>query len=417
MRPPAEAVVERSNATRRLGSAPGSKRIGTSGRAAIGRIVARVVAAGCQAATLLLLARALGPQEFGPLGQALSLGIIGAAIFGFGLTLRAIRIGVEADSRRLASTMYLIRFISAGLAGSLLYALMSATGVASHSAIVAASTLLISNMLNELSQAILSGRESHAAASTAILFQRVVPLALVLAAGSSERALQLFSVANIVTALAGAAPALVERAKPMGMASVLRSTTPYWAASVMAPLASLDVTVARLAVGQPAFGQYAAASRIGAPLNLAVSALVSIYTPRMAAMQETDRVATFVHLRRICIILAAFIISGAPLVADALVGFLGQGYASGKWLVVGLIAAAGVSGVSQSYQALEYAQGAPWRVARAVSVGTVVGLVLLAIGGWWIGPNGLALAPVISQIVVLAIFHFGSTHRRKSEKT
>ena len=88
-----------------------------------GRFVARLAAAVVQAVFLLLLARSLGPSQFGELAVAMAVGVIVGTVLGLGAETRVLRVRAEQCPDRVAGALARVRV--AGTALALLVSLVS----------------------------------------------------------------------------------------------------------------------------------------------------------------------------------------------------------------------------------------------------------------------------------------------------
>ncbi|WP_158603919.1 lipopolysaccharide biosynthesis protein [Cryobacterium tepidiphilum] len=358
-----------------------------------------------QAATLLLVARFAGPEDFGAFGQLISIGYVAGGILGMGMSARALRLASVDAWRPVATTMMLLRVMtSLGVSGLLIaFALLVGDDVALATA---ASLFIIGELVGELIQGILAGRNRQYFASFILLLHRILvltPVALHLVwqteiwlhlmVGAALGLVLLFSIA----AASGA--------RPSSPLELLRSSLGFWFASTVTSAGQLDISFVRLAVGDVATGLYSAGSRIGTPLNVVTNAVLNVYVPAMSAQRdEGERLRTFRRLRTLSLAYSTLLVIASPGVGFALVAILGEDYSSGWPLYVTVTCGAALSGVSQSYKSLCYAEDRPFAAGRSILLGTLIGLVWILVGGAVFGFPAIVLAPLVMQGAILLAF-------------
>src|SRR4051794_26854534 len=79
------------------------------------RVVVRLGSAGMQAATLLLLARELGPSSFGTLAVLAATGTLLCSVANLGASTRVLRVGAEGDDDEERHTLAAALFWMQGL--------------------------------------------------------------------------------------------------------------------------------------------------------------------------------------------------------------------------------------------------------------------------------------------------------------
>lgn len=370
------------------------------------RVGARGIAAGFQAVTLILMARELGPADFGVFGQAQSIGIIGAAIFSFGLSTRALRLSVDDDPDRIVSGMFVLRFVTAATVSVLITGVFYALDPATAAILLAVAMVLFADMMNDLMQGVLSGLERQKLASILLIAHRLLPFsAVVFKPFSDMNILAQFVLGCGLAAIVPIIYTVLFWAKPVSLKALARGSWGFWLSTIAGPISQFDTTIVRLTSSVTSVGYYAAAARVGAPLNLISSSLANIVVPAMTREPDSAiRMHMFVRLRRVGIIIAGFIIVSSPIVAELIVRLLGELYRPGWPVFCGMIIAAAFSGINQIYQAYFFAMNLPRIAAMSVGLGTVLGLAVLGFGSALWGIGGLSIGPVAIQLAILVLF-------------
>lgn len=370
------------------------------------RVGARGIAAAFQAVTLILMARELGPADFGVFGQAQSIGIFGAAIFSFGLSTRSLRLAVDDDPERIVSGMFVLRFVTAATVSVLIAGVFYAMDPAAAGILLAVAVVLFADMMNDLMQGVLSGLERQKLASVLLIAHRLLPFSAVLFKPFPDmNILAQFVFGCGLAAIAPIVYTVVFWAKPVSLRALTRGSSGFWLSTIAGPVSQFDTTIVRLTSSVTSVGYYAAAARVGAPLNLISSSLVNIVVPAMTREPDAAiRIQMFVRLRRLGIIFAGFIIVSSPMVAELVVRLLGEQYRPGWPVFCGMIIAAAFSGISQMYQAYFFAINLPRIAAVSIALGTVIGLAVLGFGSALWGVAGLAAGPVAMQLAILVLF-------------
>jgi O-antigen/teichoic acid export membrane protein len=85
------------------------------------------------------------------------------------------------------------------------------------------------------------------------------------------------------------------------------------------------------------------------------------------------------------------------------IALVGNQYAGAISIVIGMVIGAGISGVSQAYNAKLLAMGLPNPATRAVVAGAVVGLLCILGLGWQRLEAELWVVPVASELVVVTL--------------
>lgn len=364
---------------------------------------ARTFAAVVQAVLLVVLARLLGPSDFGSFVVGLTAGALIGVATGMGSAMQALLLDRRLAHRSIGTTLLAMRVSTGLLAALAAAAVCVALGLPLMPALVCG-LWSWAEVVIELVQALLLGQGRVRAATWCILVRRIGPgLALVgwVVIGHSVWEWLIAGYAAALLATCVAARGLL--ARPGGLGPILRSSRHFWTSTVLSTLQTADVAVVGVfAQGSATVGHYAAAARATSPLNLLTGSLVSVLTPRWAQLKEMSiRHASFLRARRGLFGLAALLVVASPVAGWLAPLVLGEAYAGSSVFFVGVTVAAGVSAIVQGYSAFLFASEAPDRVARARVWSIPGGLVCVGVAAWFGSPLALAFAPVVSQCLQL----------------
>jgi O-antigen/teichoic acid export membrane protein len=370
------------------------------------RVLARLVGAVLQAALLVLVARDLGPRNFGDVAQVLSLGTLAAAVLGFGMNSRALRLAIGTTPREDASAILSVAMVSSVAVTLVALPVAWMAGAPWELTPWAAAAFVASESFAEVVVAILAGLHRQHLASLMVVVRRAAALGIVVAcAGLGVNLVYGLLLAAVSTAAISILIAPLFWSKPSSVSTLLRGSWGYWATSLVTNLQYLDTTLLRLSAGAHLVGLYGVSSRSVAPLSLATSSMVGVLVPELSrarSPQAHERLRR--SIRRMSLVVAGTAIVASPLIATAVVTVLGSGYEGAFILVVAFCVGTGVSAISQTYQAEAFARGEPMRAVLAVGLGTAIGLVgLIGFSLFW-GSVGAAAAIVLMQVAILAMF-------------
>lgn len=234
-----------------------------------GRIAARLVAAAAQAATLIVIARILGPRDFGAMAVVMSVGYFLAALTGFGTTTRVLRIQSEEEHRKreLLGSYASVRAISIILTTAA--CLLMSAWLDALPVLIAVCWLTLDNVA-EYAQAALAGLGRQLDSSLLILCQRLVPLVAVLASAMISSIVP-FLISLAVTA-AVATSQVLRHACLANPRPGVRGSFGYLASGLGSNLGQLELPVLRTVTQPIEFGSYALAARTANPLTIIGSA-------------------------------------------------------------------------------------------------------------------------------------------------
>lgn len=375
---------------------------GRTSRDVIVRVAARLASSAFQAVTLILIARAAGPADFGIFALVLSLGYLASAITGVGASSRILRVKAETDGPPLSDALLVLRLAgSAVTAGACLS--LQLFGLDAR-IVVSAALLVASDHLIDYAQAYFAGHGRQLVSSLVVVCQRLVPLVgvcgLVLA---DTFHFYWVAVLSVPVAIGAIAPLVSTARKPQRIMFVARSSIGYWAAGMASNLRQLDPIILGLVARSDVVGSYAIAARMTNPLTIVVSALQSVLVPELAQRLGTSSfkklftwfsVASFFYAVLLCI--------ASGTIADFAIWILGTDYADGRALIAAMVVAAGLSAVAQAYQTRLTAEGRPAVAAWVIASGAIVGLVIMPILVITAGVGFLWIVPLVTQGFIAA---------------
>lgn len=358
-----------------------------------------------QAASLILLARNVGPTIYGEFSTLLNIGVLCGAVLGFGFASKALVSKSMSARQSTIATMIVIRFTVVLIVW---VPVVGFSFVSGYPVIGAAVAIYVgAELLSDLLQGILAGESRQVLATGLLLIQRATLLVAIILSGSLGNDSYWIAVgaASSLTALWQVAFFSTRLVKLRNPFKVIREGAGFWYSNLSASLNQLDVPIMRTSGDVATVGVYSAGARISAPLGLVTTAILNVFTPRLAgAKDDAERMRLFSRLRNIAWMYGAFLVLISPGIAAVLVWFLGPAYQDGRWLYGAVVVGAAISGVSQVYQALFYVSGQAAASGSIVLSGTIV--FLLTVGAFAVSGAMLALvlAPILGQVVILCGF-------------
>ncbi|WP_347957849.1 GDSL-type esterase/lipase family protein [Gordonia aichiensis] len=394
------------------------------------RIGARAAGSLMLGGTLLILAKAMTVDDFGRFILVYTVGMAVSLVAGLGMPMRALRVNALDDPQAAAARLFVVHTVA-----TLAVAALAAAGIAAaavvgfgfSTVVLAGAVFAYSDAVQNYAQAHLAGLGAHGGASALGMVQRAVPLTAVAAALAWHVAVEnALLIAFLTTAVLGVASpvrsAVAGRrrgrvvepgAKRTGQPAGGERGRGFWLLSISGVLAQLQVPAFALFASATAVGWFALATRVTGPLTLFAAAASTVLIPELARRigdpPEFDRIfrrylgATGIYLA--VVVLGA--IPGAWLVIEV----VGEKYAPARWMLAGLVVAAGLSSVSQSVSSAFLARGRPGRVTGAIVAGGSLTLVLLVLCAYTGAVDLVWAAPVVGQATVLAILLDGLRDR------
>lgn len=367
------------------------------------RIGARIIASIFQFVTFMILARELGPQEFGKFALLISLSAVASGLMAWGLPTASLRILASPTPRATAlSTLLILLPTFSGIA-----ALTGSLGIALGfplPLVAAASLSVFVEGSNDAAQWVLTGLERHTRAALFMITRRAATAsAVVVATVAGEPILSLFSIATALILTLPLYTVMTLRGSWTPLHAVIRDARRFWPLSLLTAVWSLDVAVASLSLGTRSAGLYAASAKLAGPLGLAVRSLLAITTPRLVASTPLERAQINRVIRRVVWAFAVIVTIASPFVALAAIWLLGSQYSDAFPILVAVCVASGVSAFAQHRIAVLIADDRATVANVATGIGVAVGLIAIAsLGGNW-GAEGLAVAVVLTQLTILGL--------------
>jgi O-antigen/teichoic acid export membrane protein len=369
----------------------------------------RIAAAMIQALTLILLARALLPADFGLFSAVLGIATLAQTLFDLGISTYVVR-----ERARNRHSPFLAPALKANNLLSLLLALISA-GCLIALALVGDSRFwemlpLAVWIASERNADVWLGvivADGDARVNTAnLVLRRLVTIGLFAAlwAGGVLPILA-FATASAAAAVGSSLFAHVYIARLLApgtlfsVRQLLRETWPFWLNSVATQARNLDVTIVTLFSGASQAGFYAAASRITGPLRILPTSLATVLLPQ-ASRRNSANLLPLVKLVAGCVGGLALLYLLIALAVPHFVPFaLGAAYDGSvpaiQVATTGLAFAAAASLLGALLQGV----GLKHFVAQTSIVMTVVCLGGCALGASLSGAYGASWALVLAFVV------------------
>jgi O-antigen/teichoic acid export membrane protein len=390
-------------------------------RALTATAVAQIAALGCGAATNILYARLLEPDELGRLAVSLALALAVALVADAGLGIFATRAlaRLDLDVRLVASVALSWTPASAVAATALLAvgaSLLSgplgfrAPGIASVALVL---ELAVAFSLHQWALAICQGVGAYGRRSTGIVLNALVTVAVTAAAlaffpGVSS-AVHASALGFVAGALVAAGPLVwsagLSVVAPGEYARLVRAAVPLWAnGAVTFATSSADVLLAALLFPLEVVGQYHVAKKLAVTALAAVTALLPVLYADLARHGRAVVAATHRLGHGL-----AFGIGSAVVAAGGVLGAPGVRLAFGEEYVPAcaallLLVAAGTLGFAHNL--LGYTLTAEGHFARPIAVNLTTGLMVAGVA--WpltasLGLAGLAASLVTANAAGLAV--------------
>ena len=292
------------------------------------RLFARVVNAGLYAIVMVLLARGMGAASFGSFGAILALATFFGMLVAMGTSELALSAGHE--SARVSGQAFALRLMTTPLV--LGFALAAGVVIESPTAVsVVAGVFVASESLNDLLQSAFSGLGFHSWASVILVANRALQCTIVVTALSFD-----MHVLHGFALGAGASLVLLVfvgtiglKPRPLETRWLFARAQHYWGAVVSGQISNVDVVLAHQFATSEVAGSLTAGLRAARPLNLVITSLLYVFTPRMASAERLTAYEDFKRLRRLGLYFASGAFFLAPGAAWAMPLILGPDFESG----------------------------------------------------------------------------------------
>jgi O-antigen/teichoic acid export membrane protein len=371
---------------------------------------------------ITLFAREAGPHTFGTYSFALALAgfVVGAPTnFGIG-TLGTRKIARDAgDAGKVVGEALAVQAIIAVVAVALLVALVpllsTDQGLVTLTPLLALYYVAYSMTVDWALQGLQRLRAVAAARLAGqVLFGIVTPLILVRGPAGAVRYSAAFAAGAILTAIV--AFVMVRRA--VGPIRVSRAIAPLWdLAKRAAPLGfslimlqiyySMDQVLLGLLTNKTQVGQYAAAAKLPVVLSGFIVIWMSAVYPHASKLftQDPDalrrQLGSFTSLS---VVAALPLAAGSAIVSTGvMIALFGPAYAPAGMPFAILMVASAMSVVSVNYTSLAMAAGKERTFAMAVTVASIINVLLNLLLVPFYGTIGAAIATVAAQLVVFVV--------------
>ncbi|MCD5350962.1 lipopolysaccharide biosynthesis protein [Kineosporia mesophila] len=375
-------------------------------------LLASVVSQAAAAGSYLLLARSVGPEDFGSAIaiSGLVLSLVGLAEFG---TSNLVTREIAAQKITLADAFHGVlsrSLVMTGAGAGLAIVLDLIEQVTGAEAFMVA--ILVAGMsLSTGLQGIMRGRRRVRLASWLGASDKLVGLAIVgatLLTGQRTAVLTLLAALSVgpwlVSAYIGVALLSESGTRRLRWVHPYRGSLGFGLTSSVTSVQTVDATAIAWLAGPAAAGQFGAVSKWVAPFNLVVAALSQAALPRLAAARTTSlalRELTHGLWAPALSCIAALITAiASPWVVELLLGSAFAGSAS----VLSLVALATIpAGASQIALTLLQARGAEGRAARNIVAAVVLQLAAICVGSVLFGAVGSGAAILVTQTMLAGL--------------
>ena len=367
-----------------------------------GRVVSRAIGAVLQALTLIVVARLTGPSDFGVFILWNSATLILGGILSFGASTRVLRQSAEENPEITSWALFKVRWFSVGISLVLILGALFSVGMPALGAIGVAFAL--ADLVADFESAWLAGALRPVASSWTVVAQKALP------AISAVACLQIGGIwflwcAPAVMTLWCLTRALPRRAPGIRLRGLVGSSRGYWALTIVANLNLLEPLILRTGFGVQTVGLYSAASRIGNPLTIFVSAMQTVFVPHFSKRDGTAK-GTLRPILFVASAYAVLVVVASPLIVLVAVVLFGSEYNGSKPLIYAFVFAAAISAISQALQVDLLIRGHAGLAATAIATGATLGLVWLFILGRIDWPDALPSVPIFSQVAILVMMCF-----------
>jgi O-antigen/teichoic acid export membrane protein len=254
-------------------------------------LATRILAAGIQAVSVVLLARWVGIEDFGLISVLLGIGGVLFTVSDWGLSSYIPRARAKGENSDVAAGLRM-NFAGNGLAGMLFAAVVLIIGFTSGEPLWLG-LLPLALALDQVSEAgltVVVADKLKRPVVVSVLLRRCTALALFVGLyATGLDAVGAYAVGLLSSAIIGQVHVqLVVRARMKGVTDrtpyrlLYRRLTPYMTANLSAASRSLDTSVVAMTTSVSTAGLYSAAFRITRPLMLVGSAAVAVILPHAA---------------------------------------------------------------------------------------------------------------------------------------
>jgi O-antigen/teichoic acid export membrane protein len=371
---------------------------------------------------ITLFARKAGPQTFGTYAFALALaGFVVGTPTNFGIGMLGIRKIARdpADAGKVVGEALAVQAIIAAVAVALLVALVPLLSTDSELVTLTPLVALYYVAYSMTVDWALQGLQRLRAVAAArlagqVLFGIVAPLILIRGPEGAVRYGAAFAAGAILTAIVAFAMVrrvvgpiriswaiaplwdLAKRAAPLGFSLVMLQI--YW---------SMDQVLLGLLTNKAQVGQYAAAAKLPAALSGFTAIWVSALYPHASKLFRHDsdvlrrQLGSFTSLS---VVAALPLAAGSAILGTALMtGLFGPAYRPAGVPFAILMAASAIVVVAINYTSLAMAVDQERTFALAVTVASIINVLLNLLLIPFYGPTGAAISTVVAELVVFLV--------------
>lgn len=376
--------------------------MGRVARDAVVRTVSRGLAAFAQALALLLVARSVGPADFGMFSVAVAVGMISNAFVGMGASLRLLRLAAEPRGVQLASDLLTIR-VAGSLFGFCVCCATSALGVPLLAA-VAAGALTSADLLTDYVQAYFAGQRRQLASALVLLVQRLLPAIVVsVAFAMNDLSFAVFAAASVATGIVMVSVAVAHVKPSFRVRETLRSSFGYWFASVSSSASQFQPIALNFVATSSVVGNFVVATRLVSPLTIVPSTIQTIMIPEIVRDQSRADVARASKtMMRIVLAYSLLLVVLAAPIASLALSALGDAYESARAFLIAMVVASAMSAVAQAYQARLISYGRAFEAGVPLVVGVGLGLIAMTVLAVVVGESYLWVWPIFTHAIILA---------------
>lgn len=329
-------------------------------------------------------------------------------VLDYGLTTRALAAANLTDTRGLFGALVVSKSIA--LLGSLAVALavtaVMGLDVFARLLVVVSVLAAAGDALGDTSLSIQQGEKRTIAANTLLLTRRLLALVPFAFGLTFEAAIVCLLVGGLIGVVACFALLFRRAGRPTSLPLLLRSNHTMFLAGLGPNLSQLGTAVVGATSGAVLAGLYGASTRLAAPMNLVITTLMQVFVPEMAGEGPSSRrLAIFKGSRRVALVLAAVFLAAVPASPWVTQIVLGDEFRAAAPIIGGVIAAAALIAVSQTYLGWFYATSVPLGVGVSMIASALLRLFLCAFAGYLWGAWGLAVTLPLVAIVTLVSLH------------
>lgn len=375
-----------------------------------------MVAQGLTALTFWLVARVLGPSDFGAIAAAIGIATMLLSTLDFGINAITIReLARIPDKPEVFSSTFGAKLLTSGIVGLLWTLLVALVSIRSSSwipYIPLGAHIFMSDIANTLNVVPRSQQRMHILGLTTFCQKAATLVGTVLLLISPIDVQFAFPLGLVFgsTVSVFVAMAFVDRkmrSNPrMSFANLMRlwkSSAGFGLSSLAAQIQRVDVSIVAAVAGSTAAGIYAAPARLTNSLMVIPTALSTALFPRVSAASDAKS-ARSEGLRAIKIstLLTAMVTAVLFILAGPLVPVvLGEEYAASVPVLRSILIGTLIASVNAPLASMLQASGKELFVAKVVGFASIIGLGVVGLGGAASEASGAAIGFIVLQIAII----------------